>query len=113
MLIDIEPRVRSRVEQLIEQVGEDEFRRGVAQMTGFDTDVLDLGDVICVYVSAKRGRIGSPEVGRRAAALHQTLPGRTDDDAGFTDADGRRISKEDWERQRSCVAVRHRRRACW
>jgi hypothetical protein len=101
VLTDIEPRVKARVEQLIEQVGEDEFRRGVAQMTGFDTDALDLDDVICVYVFAKRGRIGSPEIGRRAAALHQTLPGRTDDDAGFSDAEGRRISKEDWERQRT------------
>jgi site-specific recombinase XerC len=101
VLTDIEPRVKARVQQLIEQVGENEFRCGVAEMTGFDTDALDLDDVICVYVLAKRGRIGSPEVGRRAAALHQTLPGRTDDDAGFTDAEGRRISKEDWERQRS------------
>ncbi len=101
MLPEIEPRVKARVAQLIKQVGENEFRRGVAEMTGFDTAALDLDDVVCVYVFAKRGRIGSAEVGRRAAALHQTLPGRTDDDAGFTDAEGRRISKEDWERQRT------------
>ena len=85
MLTDIEPRVKARVEQLIAEVGDEEFRRGVAEMTGFDTAALGLDDVICVYVFAKQGRVGSPEVGRRAAALHQTLPGRTDDDAGFTD----------------------------
>jgi hypothetical protein len=100
VLSDIEPRVKARVQQLIEQVGEAEFRRGVAVMTGFDTNALGIDDVLCVYVFAKQGRIGSAEVGRRAAALHQTLPGRTDDDAGFTDAQGRRISKRDWERQR-------------
>ena len=100
MLTDIEPRVKARVEQLIAEVGDEEFRRGVAEMTGFDTAALGLDDVICVYVFAKQGRVGSAEVGRRAVALHQTLPGRTVDDAGFTDAEGRRISKQDWERQR-------------
>lgn len=33
MLTDIEPRVRERVQVLVEQVGETEFRRGVAQFT--------------------------------------------------------------------------------
>jgi hypothetical protein len=101
VLTDIEPRVKARVQQLIARVGEAEFRRCVAEMTGFDIAALEIDDVICVYVFAKQGRIGSPEVGRRAAARHQTLPDRTDDDAGFTDTEGRRISKEDWERQRS------------
>ncbi len=30
-----------------------------------------------------KGWVGSGQVGRRAAVLHQTLPGRTDDDAGL------------------------------
>lgn len=100
MLIDLEPGLHARLDRLVERVGEGAFRQGVAEMTGFDTNALGLDDVVCVYVLAKQGRIGSPEVGRRAAALHQGLPGRTDDDAGFTDAEGRRISKHDWERQR-------------
>lgn len=100
-MTDIEPRAKARVQQLIARVGDAEFRRGVAEMTGFDTEALGIDDVICVYVFAKRGRIGLPDVGRRAAALHRTLPARTDDDAGFTDAEGRRISKQDWQRQRS------------
>lgn len=81
--MDIESRVKARVEQLIAEVGDKEFRRGVAGMTGFDTAALGLDDVICVYVLAKQGWDGSPQVGRRAAVLHQTLPGRTDDDAGL------------------------------
>ena len=51
MVVDIEPHVRARVEQLVARVGEAEFRRGVAQMTRWDTEIRSLDDVICLYVS--------------------------------------------------------------
>jgi len=73
MLVEIEPTVRTRVERIVADVGEDEFRRGVAAMTGFDTDALTLDDVMVVYVLARRGRLGSPAVGRRAAEMYPTL----------------------------------------
>jgi hypothetical protein len=56
MVVDIEPRVRAHVEQLVAQVGEVAFRRGVAQMTRWDTEIRSLDDVICLYVLARRGR---------------------------------------------------------
>ena len=48
MLTDIEPRVKARVEQLIAEVGDEEFRRGVAEMTGFDTAALGLDDLLII-----------------------------------------------------------------
>lgn len=85
MLDEIEPRFRARVNRLIEQVGEVEFRRGVAQMTRYDIESLELDEVVCLYVLARQGRVHPPDEGRRGAALLQTLPGRTPDDAGFTE----------------------------
>jgi hypothetical protein len=90
MVVDIEPHVKARVAKLIAQVGEGEFRRGVAQMTRWDTEIRSLEDVICLYVMARRGRVAPPELGHRAVAVHETLPGRTADDAGFRDRQGRR-----------------------
>jgi hypothetical protein len=101
VLVDIEPRVRARVELLIGQVGETEFRRGVAQMTGWDTEIRSLDDVVCLYVMARRGRVARPEIGQRVAAIHQTLAGRTDDDAGFSDEQGRRITPEEYVQWRT------------
>jgi hypothetical protein len=60
MLVEIEPRVVARVRQLIDQVGEAEFRRGVAQMTRWDTEIRSLDAVIELYVMAKRGRVAPP-----------------------------------------------------
>lgn len=96
MLTDIGPRVKARVQQLIEQVGEDEFRRGVAQFTRWQIDSMSLDEVVGLYVMARRGRVHPPEAGRRAAEVHMTLPDRTDDDGGFTDQHGRRMTPEDW-----------------
>ncbi len=101
MLDEIEPRFRARVNRLIEQVGEVEFRRGVAQMTRYDIESLELDEVVCLYVLARQGRVHPPEEGRRGAALLQTLPGRTPDDAGFTDEDGRPISRALWLERRA------------
>lgn len=101
MLVDIEPRVKARVEQLVEQVGEAEFRGGVAQFTRWCIDSMSLEDVIGLYVMARRGRVRPPEMGRRAAELHMSLPGRTDDDAGFSDEHGRRITPEEWGARRA------------
>ena len=96
MLSDIEPRVKARVQQLIERVGEAAFRRGVAQMTRWDTEIRSLDDVIGLYVMARRGRVRPPELGHRAVELYPYLPGRTDDDAGFTDENGRQITPDEW-----------------
>jgi hypothetical protein len=95
VLTDIEPRVKARVQQLIEQVGEDEFRRGVAHFTRWHIDSMTLDEVIGLYVMARRGRVHPPEAGRRAAETHMTLPGRTEDDAGFT-IDGKKVTVEEW-----------------
>ena len=96
MLVDIEPMVLARVNVLIEQVGEAEFRRRVAAMTRYFIDSMSLEDVAALYVLARLGRVHPPEAGRRAAALHHTLLGRTSDDAGFSDEHGHRISRDEW-----------------
>ena len=88
MLIEIEQSVRAKVGRVIAEVGEGEFRRGVATMTGYDTEVLSLDDVVCVYVMARRGRVRPPAAGRRAAALYPTLPPRTADDPCIDVSDG-------------------------
>ncbi len=80
MLVEIDVRVRERVDRLVAEVGEIEFRHGVAQMTGYDTDVLSLDDVVCVYVLARRGRVHPSAAGRRAVAAFPSLPPRTLDD---------------------------------
>ena len=85
VLLEIEPSVRARVNVLIEKVGDAEFRRGVAAMTRYRIDSMSIEDVAVLYVLARQGRVHPPEAGRRAAALHQTLPGRTADDGGFSD----------------------------
>ena len=103
MLTDIEPRVKARVQQLIEQVGEDEFRRGVAQFTGWSTDQRSLDEVIWIYVMGRRGRLVSPEATRRALALLPTLPGRTDDDPGFRDRQGRLLTPEEYAERRDAL----------
>ena len=104
MLTDIEPRVKARVQQLIEQVGEAEFRRGVAQFTGWRIDSMTLDEVIGLYVMARRGRVHHPERTRRALALLPTLPGRTDDDQ-FRDRDGRSITPEQYVEMRTALRV--------
>ncbi len=96
MLVEIEPRVVARVRELIGEVGEAEFRRGVATMTRWDTDIRSLDDVIYLYVMARRGKVRPPEIGQRVAASLHTFPGRTDDDAGFSDEHGRRITAEEY-----------------
>ena len=101
MLAEIEPRVRARVSVLIDQVGEVEFRRGVAEMTRYRIDSMSLEDVATLYVLARQGRVHPPEAGRRAAAVHQMLHGRTEDDAGFSDEHGRRISRDEWLQHRA------------
>lgn len=80
MLVEIDPSVRSRVENIVAEVGESAFRRGVAAMTGFDADALTIDDVVTVYVLAREGRVQPAAAGRRAAALYPTLPPRTADD---------------------------------
>ena len=105
MLTEIEPRVKARVEQIIAQVGEDEFRRGVAQFTRWHIGSMSLDEVIGLYVMARRGRVHPPEVGRRAAAIHMTFPGCTDDDAGFT-IDGKRVTVEEWVEWRTAHRAR-------
>ena len=101
MLVEIDPKIRANIDRLIANVGETEFRRGVAEMTRWDLREMTLDDVACLYVLARQGRVGPPEAGPRAAALHATLPPRTSDDAGFTDAEGRRISRDEWRRRRA------------
>lgn len=101
MLVEIDPKIRANVDRLVAQVGETEFRRGVAHMTRWELDDMSLDDVACLYVVARQGRVGPPEAGRRAAVLHGTLLPRTDDDAGFSDAGGRQISREEWLRRRA------------
>ena len=80
MPVEIAQSVRAKVEQIVADVGETEFRRGVAGLTGYDTDSLSLDDVVTVYVLARKGRVNPPEAGRRAAAAYPTLPPRTIDD---------------------------------
>jgi hypothetical protein len=75
-----DPSVLKRVDRVIAKVGEGEFRRGVAEMTGCDTDTLCLDDVVCVYVLACEGRVQPPGAGRRAVDLYPTLPVPTADD---------------------------------
>ena len=101
MLVEIDPKIRADVDRLIATVGETEFRRGVASMTRWDLHDMTLDDVACLYVLARQGRVGPPEAGPRAAALHATLPPRTADDAGFTDGEGRQISRDEWLRRRA------------
>jgi hypothetical protein len=101
MFAEIEPHVRTRVEQLVAQVGEAEFRRGVAQMTRWDTETRGLDDVICLYVLARRGRVAPPELGHRAVEIHPMLPGRTEDDAGFRDRQGREMMPADYVQWRT------------
>jgi hypothetical protein len=101
MVVDIEPHVRARVEQLVARVGESEFRRGVAQMTRWDTEIRSLDDVICLYVLARRGRVAPPELGRRAVELYPSLPGRTDDDMGFRDRERRPMTPEEYVQWRT------------
>lgn len=89
MLAEIEPSMRAKVNKIVADVGEAEFRRGVGTMTGFDTDVLSLDDVVAVYVLARQGRVHSPAAGRRAVELYPSLPPRTADDP-CADVSGRR-----------------------
>ncbi len=100
MLVEVDPKLRARVGQLIDKVGEAEFRRGVHQMTRWDLDDMSLDDVASHRILARQGRVAPPEAGLRAAAIHATLPPATDDDAGFSDAEGIRLSKEEWLRRR-------------
>ena len=52
----------------------------MAGLTGYDTDLLSLDDVVTVYVLARQGRVHPPEAGRRAAAMFPPLlPGTIDD----------------------------------
>ena len=101
LLDEVEPDVVARVRGLIAKVGEGEFRRGVATMTGWDTDSRDLDDVIFIYVMARRGRVRPAELGRRAVEVFPTLPGRTDDDMGFRDREGRAMTPEQYVQWRS------------
>ncbi len=80
MLVDVSGSVRRKVGRVIAEVGEGEFRRGVAALSGYDTEVLCLDDVIRVYSLWLEGRVRPPEAGRRAAGRYPTLPPRTADD---------------------------------
>ena len=80
MVIEIAPSVRAKVEQVVADVAEAEFRRGVAGLTGYDTESLSLDDVVIVYALARQGRVHPPEAGRRAAAAFPTFPPGTIDD---------------------------------
>ena len=80
MLVDIDARVRTRVDRLVAEVGDIEFRHGVAKMTGYDTDVLSLDDVVCIYVLARHGRVHPSAAGQRAVAAFPSLPPRSLDD---------------------------------
>ena len=101
MLFDIDPRTRTKVDELVDELGEPEFRRRVSVLTRYDTTTLSLDNVVCLFVAARRGRVHPPEAGRRAAALYPTLPPRTADDAGFSDAAGHKISRDEWLRRRA------------
>lgn len=100
ILVDVKPSERARAQRIIGKVGEPEFRGAVERMTGWNIASFSLDDVVCVYVLALQGRVRPPEMGRAAAERHMTLPPRTADDAGFSDAEGRRISRAEWLRQR-------------
>jgi hypothetical protein len=84
VLVDIEPRVRARVQVLIDQVGEAEFRRGVEQFTGWWTGSqrMTLDEVVTLYVMTRRGQLKP----RRAIKILMvaTLPGDPDVHEGIT-----------------------------
>jgi hypothetical protein len=101
VLIEIDPKIRAKVDRLVAEVGEERFRRGVAKMTRWNIEAMSLDDVIALYVLAREGRVRPPEQGRKAAVLHMTLPPRTDDDAGFSDSLGRAITRDEWLRRRA------------
>jgi hypothetical protein len=79
-LIQLSPRAKAKVDEIIGRVGEAEFRRRVAMMTHYDTETLSLDDVIAVFVAERQGRVHPPEAGRRAVARFPTLPPATADD---------------------------------
>ena len=91
MVVDIDPRVRAKVGIVIAEVGEAAFRRGVSEMTGYDTETLSIDDVVCVYVFARQRRLHPPSAGQRAVALYPTLAPRSVDDPCL-DLAGRRRS---------------------
>ena len=61
MLVEIDPKIRANVDRLVAQVGETEFRRGVAHMTRWELDDMSLDDVASLYVLARQGRVGPPD----------------------------------------------------
>lgn len=101
MLVEISPKNRAKAEAIIDQLGEPEFRRRVATMTQWTIDKMSLDDVTTLFVLARQGRVHSPDRSRNVAELWKTLPPRTADDAGFSDAAGKRITRTEWLRQRA------------
>ena len=101
MLFDIDPRTRTTVDGLVDELGEHKFRRRVSVVTRHDTASLSLGNVVCLFVAARRCRVHPPEAGRRAAVLYPTLPGCAKDGAGFSDANLHAISRNEWLRRRA------------
>ena len=101
MLFDIDPRTRTTVDGLVDELGEHEFRRRVSVVTRHDTASLSLDNVVCLFVAARRCGVHPPEAGRRAAVLYPTLPGCAKDGAGFSDAKLHAISRNEWLRRRA------------
>ena len=101
MLVEISPKNRAKAEAIIEQLGEPEFRRRVATMTRWTIDKMSLDDVTTLFVLARQGRVHPPDRSRNVAERWKMLPPRTADDAGFSDAAGKRITRTEWLRQRA------------
>lgn len=80
LTIEVGPGARAKVDHIITQLGESEFRRRVALATRYHIDDFSLEDVIKLFVAERRGKVHPPEAGRRAAALFPHLPPATADD---------------------------------
>ena len=80
MLFDIDPSTRTKIDGLIDKLGEDEFRRRVSVLTRYETTTLSRDNVVCVFVAARRGRVrppgGRPSRCCAAALLRCTRPCR-------------------------------------
>ena len=101
MLVEISPKNRAKAEAIIDQLGELEFRRRVATMTQWTIDKMSLDEVTTLFVLARQSRGHPPDRRHNLAELWKTLPPRTADDAGFSDAAGKQITRTEWLRQRA------------
>ena len=101
MLVEISSKNRAKAEAIIDQLGEPEFRRRLATMTQWTIDKMSLDEVTTLFVLARQGRVHPPDRSRNVAELSKTLPPRAADDAGYSDAVGKQITRTEWLRQRA------------